>query len=435
MSVTQINSLIAAQSADALTIARQVVAVETPNTRAAREQQQLVRSRSDALRDINARLAALQTELDELGLGDVVMAKTATTDTPPGRDPTMIVRAERDVLDGEYRVWIAQLATHTKVRSSGPIGERVDPTAPLSRAGLTLPVVSGRFRINGELFVYNAATETLAGLLARIHASTAAVSAAYDPATATITLTARYPGDLPIILVEEDGTFLTAARLREPVIERGQNARVRVEGPSGEAEIEQPSNTVVDLIPGLTLELVQAATGPVTVRVRRDLVRPLRAARGVVGKLNQLMAALHRALSATPGEGDAQVRAVHARLRQILTAHAGRLRDAGVQVDEGRPAEPLKLDERRFTALVARQPERVQADLGLGAAEGFVSTLRAYVHSVLAQGGLGLASESPAPPADAVREQRLRAHVVGLQESLQLLRRQDALLAAVIQRF
>lgn len=440
MSITQVNSLIAAQSPDALTIARQAVAVETPNVRAAREQQQLARSRSDALRDINTRLAALQRELDELTFEDVVMAKTATTDLPPSRDPAVAVRTAGDALDGAFRVWIEQLATHTKLRSSAPIGDHVDPTAPLNRAGLATTVTSGRFRINGETFVYNAASETLAGLLARIHGSTAGVSAAYDPATATVTLTARYSGALPIELEELDGNFLAATRLIEPAVELGQNARVRIAGPAGEQTIEHEDNRLADVLPGVTLELLQTTAGPITVHVRRDLARPLRAARSFVTKFNQLMAALHQALASAPADGAPeatapQVRAVHERLRQLLANHARRLRDVGVQVDEGQPVAAIRLDERRFAALVAQQPERVRADLGLGHAEGPVPALRAYLHDVLARGGLGAAAEAqPSPASDPAREQTLLAQLTTLQESLRRLQRQQTLLTRMADR-
>lgn len=440
MSVTQVNSLIAAQSSDALTIARQAVAVETPNVRAAREQQRLARGRSDALRNINNRLAALERELDELAFEDVVSAKTATTDVPPGREPAVAVRTPGDALDGQYRVWIEQLATHTQVRSSEPIGAAVDPAAPLDRAGLTTAVTSGRFRINGETFAYNAARETLADLVARIHGSTASVSAAYDAATATLTLTARYSGNLPIELEELDGNFLAATRLVEPVVELGQNAQVRVAGPTGEQTVEHADNTIADLIPGVTLELIRTTAGPITVHVRRDLARPLRAARGFVAKFNQLMASLHQVLAGVPAdvptEGHGrQVREVHERLRQLLTSHARRLRDAGVQVDESQPDAPLKLEERRFATLVAQQPARVQADLGLGRADGPVPALRDYVHDLLARGGLGTgASEQPAAAGEPAREHALLTQFTTLRDSLQRLHSQQELLARLTER-
>ncbi len=101
----------------------------------------------------------------------------------------------------------------------GAFGTHVAPDAAFDGTGLAAPffdpglaVGAGSFTVNG-VRVDVTANDTVRTVLARITASAAGVSAAYDAGTQTITLTATRSTDDPIVVADDSSGFLAAVKL------------------------------------------------------------------------------------------------------------------------------------------------------------------------------------------------------------------------------
>jgi flagellar hook-associated protein 2 len=105
-------------------------------------------------------------------------------------------------------------ATGTTIESAAAVGTTVTPTAALDAAGLDLTPVDGSFEINGVPITYTAATDTLNTVISRINASAAGVTASFGVGTNLLTLTADDTGPTAITLADTGGgNFLEAMQL------------------------------------------------------------------------------------------------------------------------------------------------------------------------------------------------------------------------------
>jgi flagellar hook-associated protein 2 len=90
----------------------------------------------------------------------------------------------------------------------------VQAGAVLNAANFTTAVSgSGEFQINGVSLTYDAATDTLTDVLARITNSAAGVTAQYDPVNDQVILTNKTTGNVGIALQDLTGNFLAATGL------------------------------------------------------------------------------------------------------------------------------------------------------------------------------------------------------------------------------
>jgi flagellar hook-associated protein 2 len=138
------------------------------------------------------------------------------------------------------------------VTSDSSLGTVKLYTATLANSGLANPVSgSGTFSINGVAIGYDAATDRVGDLLARINASAAGVTAAYDAATDRFSLANTLTGDTGMSLTDTSGVLaalgLTAGSGASFV--RGANAQFSV---NGGPTITSPSNTLTSAAHGIS---------------------------------------------------------------------------------------------------------------------------------------------------------------------------------------
>ena len=114
-------------------------------------------------------------------------------------------------------VFTIPAATPSTSVSSGAVGAGVDVTVALDTAGLTLAPVSGDFTINGTVITFDATTDSLNLLISRINGSSAAVTASFDTATDTLTLTSDSNGPTLITYSDGTGNFLEAMNFVDAV--------------------------------------------------------------------------------------------------------------------------------------------------------------------------------------------------------------------------
>ncbi len=155
-------------------------------------------------------------------------------------------------------------------------------------AGFATAVTSGEFSINGVAFKVDSTTNNLNDVLQEINGSSAGVIATYDQANDRIVLTAKADGPQGITLGSSGDTsnFLQAAGFLANATQPNQLSAGATEQVGSAAKIVYTdaagtqhtvfsnSNTVTNVVPGVSLTLKQAVDGttivPVTISVAQD---------------------------------------------------------------------------------------------------------------------------------------------------------------------
>ncbi|MEW6709207.1 MAG: flagellar filament capping protein FliD [Candidatus Riflebacteria bacterium] len=158
--------------------------------------------------------------------------------------------------------------TGSSIESARPISD-VKTSSPLDQAGFSTEIKGGTFSINGVQFYINStSSSTLDSLINSINShESVGVKAHYDPTNGKFVLTSTQTGNTAIALgsATDTSNFLSAMGLIGSEQDVGQNAVYSVDGIFGGADQISQSNTVDDVIDGVTLELydVTGASGEV----------------------------------------------------------------------------------------------------------------------------------------------------------------------------
>ncbi|HXS24782.1 MAG TPA: flagellar filament capping protein FliD, partial [Gemmatimonadales bacterium] len=214
----------------------------------------------------------------------------------------------------------------TVERTSTLAINRLNPAGTLATASFSGgPPASGAhsFTINGVRIDYDASSDSLSSVLARINTSGAGVKASYDVNSDSISLTQNALGSIGIQLADDStgGDFLARTGLLDALQTPGQNAQYSV---NGGLTLHATSNNV-DLGNGLSLTLL-APTGatPVTVTVAQDNTAAAANLGSFVKDYNTLiqdLATVTKADRTAPGpmSGDANLISLQSRLRALIT--------------------------------------------------------------------------------------------------------------------
>lgn len=179
------------------------------------------------------------------------------------------------------------------------------------------------------------------------------------------------------------------------VSKEAQNAKLKLDG----FPIEVPDNTVSDLIPGVTLDLKQAAPGrEIRVTVKEDLevisgkiksfVDTYNAALGFIQNQSKLQKSQDGRERLGPLGGDSLTRTIESRLRSIVInpqmgvrSSIKRLSDLGIEFTR---QGTLNFNQEKFNATLSRNPSDVAAFFqGDGFATGFVPTVKREIGNLL----------------------------------------------------
>lgn len=235
-----------------------------------------------------------------------------------------------------------------------------------------------------------------------------------------------------------------------------KNGIVKIDG----FEFEIDSNTVTDLIPGVTLDLRQAAPGrQVNVSVKEDR-------EAVSGKVTEFVKAMNEVLgfiqtqnkmnentdtSKTLG-GDQLIRMVENRMHRLIQdpqygigGGIVRLSQMGIEITRN---GTLKLDEEKFNQVLAQKPDDVKKFFaGDGFKVGFIPSLRREIGN-LTNSAFGSISNRKRSLEDNIRrtdenisnkeralerrEQQLRRQFAKLEETMGRLKQQGAAVGAAM---
>jgi len=163
---------------------------------------------------------------------------------------------------------IAQPAAAT-LDSSGPVGVTNSTVALNSAniAGLT-STTTGSILINGVSIGYDTTRDTLNDVLNRINASTAKVTASYDPNSDTVTLTSTQTGNTDITISDGNGNLASSLQVTAGGAHHlGQSAKYEVNGGAAQYSL---SNTIKNVVSGVNVTLTAPTPSALTVNVSQD---------------------------------------------------------------------------------------------------------------------------------------------------------------------
>lgn len=158
------------------------------------------------------------------------------------------------------------------VSSSAALGA-IKSGAALNAANFTTAISdggsgAGEFRINGVAISFDAGSDSLKHVIDRINASTAGVTASYDPVNDRLSLANKVTGDLGIGLEDVSGNFLAATGLSGGALTRGRNLEYAV---NGGGTLVSASNTITEESSGLAgLSITALKLGESSLEVSSD---------------------------------------------------------------------------------------------------------------------------------------------------------------------
>ncbi|MBI5863301.1 MAG: flagellar filament capping protein FliD, partial [Planctomycetes bacterium] len=258
---------------------------------------------------------------------------------------------------------------------------------------------NGRIDGSFELRIDVSAGQSLQDLVNRVNQDAGApVSASIlNDGTATapyrLQLNARNSGSTGEVLIDAGTTGLDFATLS-----RAQDARVVLGGSEGGVMVVSSTNTIRNIVPGLSLTLSGVSDQPVTVTVSQDHAASKEALSGLVEDFNAAIDRI-RELSGYDSEtdergillGDSTTNNIESRLLRTMTGAlpggAGAIRrwgQIGISIKNGH----LEFDEAKFDAAYERNPDGV-IDLFTRAETGVAASLKKTLES-LSESGTGM---------------------------------------------
>jgi flagellar hook-associated protein 2 len=203
----------------------------------------------------------------------------------------------------------------------------------LSAANLATPISdggsgNGAFMINGVTIDFNASTDSITNVLARINNSGAGVTATFDSVNNRFLLTNKTTGDMGISLQDVTGNFLAASGLSAGTLQRGNNLQYTI---NGGGTLTSQSNLITSDSSGLTgLSVTALGTGPTTITVGTDTAKISTAITNFVNDYNAVQNYITSQTASTTDSsgnfqaglltGDLDVEDLSDKLRQTLTA-------------------------------------------------------------------------------------------------------------------
>jgi len=175
------------------------------------------------------------------------------------------------------------------LNSAGRDAGRIDPGAELVDAGFAIRPTSGTFTINGTTIEVDATSDSLEDVIEKINSSAAGVTALLDANSNRINLIQKVDQDTNVDYIQVGSSFDTSNLITALRITGGSNADGSVKAAESlvvknnvgnqrrEADIEvdnirysRKTNSIDDITPGLTYELLGVSESSVTLTVSGD---------------------------------------------------------------------------------------------------------------------------------------------------------------------
>jgi len=292
-------------------------------------------------------------------LGDVIQRINAATFG--GGDPFTITARINDTGDG---IVLEDSAT-------GTLGIAVEDEEGTAARDLRIAGSSDTGTIDGsfEVTIDVSATDTLDDLLQRINEESGLASASVlndgsEVNPFRLQIAAKQSGLAGELLIDDSGLGLDLATLS-----RAQDAAVVLGGVDSGFVMTSSTNTLTDVVPGMTLTLSGVSDQPVSVTVERNTEDVIAAVDGFVSAFNEAISRIDELTDYNPDTeqaglllGDHTVQTVERRLFRFVTGTVPnandtfrRLSQLGIRYDGG----SVTFDQEKFSEVIAENPEAV----------------------------------------------------------------------------
>lgn len=264
---------------DTESIIQQLMAVESRPVQILQQKKTSLQDKANAWRDINTRLSNLQSRAADLADKLKFYAKKAVSGDTNVFDAT----ASSTAAASSYSITVERLAQAHIVASAAPPGGPSDPAAALSQ--------TGNPQINGKT-IQIGPTDSLNSLRDKINATpdigvTASV-VQVDPTHYQLVITSKTVGATPISFTD-DGSVLTNIGILSGgvpnTVQAAQDALIKVNN----LTVQRSSNTLTDVIPGVTLTLKKPSAGTVSLTVDQDYDAVIKAVHEFADQYNSVV--------------------------------------------------------------------------------------------------------------------------------------------------
>lgn len=372
---------------DVPTMVAQLVAADRaqPDARIDRGERQ-VNAQVSAIGMLRSAFAALGTALTGLSSNDNIQARKAILPAEANFSATTTAGAAA----GRYQVEVLELATAQKLTSGAFAADAAVGTGTLTiSAGdttLTIDIAAPDNTLTGIRDAINAKAggkTVTASIVTGDDGPHLVLNAVATGSAGALTVTADGgDGGLSALAYAPDGASGLTQLLP------ATDARLKVDG----IERTSSTNTVADVISGVSLTLTKAEPGTVReLRIEGDGSLQRAAAKSFVGAYNAALGAIAQTTTYNTAtrvgaalNGDSMVRNTARDLRDITSGNVNDLKAMGITINKD---GTLKLDEAAFDAGLAKDPA-VSARLFAAGGDGLAAKLDAVVDRLVEPEGL-----------------------------------------------
>ncbi|GAB6063301.1 flagellar filament capping protein FliD [Deferrisoma palaeochoriense] len=308
-----------------------------------------------AWQEVNSKLLDLRTQAQEIWKSSTWATLTATS----SNESILTATASADAQAGTYTVEVTQLARAHQISTGGYASD-------LDTVGTgTLTVTVGAK--SAEITV-DASNNTLRGLADAINQADvgATASVIYDGSQYRLLVTSDETGTANTVSLAASGFTLTTSTVQD-----AQDAQIRFGSGAGAITITSSSNQIDDVIPGVTLNLVNASPGTqVTVSMSRDTSDVEEKIQAFMDAYNTAMGFIGEQFDFDPQKnqggilmGDRTLLTIQTRIQSIVSSPVATggdftsLRSVGLELDDD---GLLSFDASKFQEAVAQDPDAVK---------------------------------------------------------------------------
>lgn len=276
-----------------------------------------INDQKTAWNDVRTRLNSLLSKVEELQKAETFATKKVSNSD----DSIASITTTADAAENEFNLKVTQLATTTKV-----IGNKI------SDSNKTALGIDGSFSLTNsqdKAFTFTVeSTDTLKSLTDKINAETKNSSISASIMDNRLVLTSSITGEHAITVGGDSADALGISSTTKASYTLGTQAEFELDG----LALKSDSNSVSEVIEGVTFTLKKASADTVSIKVTTDTDKTVQTVKDLVSQYNSTMSFIRDNLSVgdpskesnTTGklQGDSTLRSLQERLSSLFTSSA-----------------------------------------------------------------------------------------------------------------
>lgn len=378
-------------------ILNQLMAIERQPLNRISEQQSSFQSKLSAFGQIKSAMSKLQDAAAALTKKDALASTTASA----GETKAFSVSSTAGAQTGSYNVEVTALARAQRIASSAT------ETPTVGAGALTISLGSygadGSFSASGgEKSISLAAGATLQDLRNAINKADAGVSAQIvnNGKVDQLVISSKETGEAKAFKLSGTGdlagfSYDGGSSGTMSTVQKAQDATLKIDG----LEVTRGSNTVTDVLEGVTLNLAKITDGETAVTVARDDAASTKLIEDFTKAYNELNSLMRSQTSynaetkkAGALNGDAGVRSIQSQLRGVFSnpldglSGAKSLTDIGIKFGQN---GAMSIDSKKLKEALADPTKKInELFAGDGTVTGFAKTLESKIKGMLDSEGI-----------------------------------------------